>query len=108
MSFLDLNDLKAKEMVPGFWGKFTHTDNITLAIWQIETGAELPLHAHPHEQVTTLIKGDFELTIAGETCQLKSGMVAIVPPNVPHSGRALSACQILDVFYPIRVEYQNE
>jgi len=107
MTFININDIKAKEIVPGFWGRFVHSENVTLASWQVEPGASLPQHSHPHEQVTTLIEGEFELTIAGETRLLKPGMVAVVPPNVQHSARALTACQIIDVFYPVRSEYQN-
>jgi len=108
MSIINLNAVKETEMVPGFWGKFAHSANVTLATWHVESGASLPPHAHPHEQVTTLLEGLFELTIAGEKHLLEPGMVAIVPSHVQHSGKALTACRILDVFYPLRSEYQNQ
>lgn len=49
MSFKDLTDIEAREIIPGFHGKFVHTDHMTLAYWDIEAGALLPEHAHAHE-----------------------------------------------------------
>jgi quercetin dioxygenase-like cupin family protein len=46
------------------------------------------------------------MTVDGQTQILTPGMVAAIPGNVPHSGRALTNCRIIDVFYPIREDYQ--
>ena len=32
--------------------------------------------------------------------------LAIVPPNVTHSGRAVTECRIIDVFHPVRDDYR--
>jgi quercetin dioxygenase-like cupin family protein len=79
---------------------------MSLAYLTIEAGAPLPEHTHPHEQVTNVIEGQLELTIAGETSVLTPGKVAVIPPNMPHSGRALTPCRAIDVFYPVREEYR--
>ena len=78
----------------------------TFAYWEIEADAPLPEHSHPHEQVANLLEGEFELTIDGRTERVQAGAVAVIPPNVPHSGRALTACRILDVFSPVREDYR--
>ena len=101
-----LDDLPEKEIVPGFHARFVHSENMTLAYWRIEAGAALPQHAHPHEQVLNLLEGEFEATVAGETFHLTPGSVSVIPGNVPHSGKALTACRIIDVFYPVRSEYR--
>lgn len=66
----------------------------------------MPEHSHPHEQVANLIAGKFEMTVAGETRTIEPGMVAVIPSEAKHSGRALTDCYILDVFYPIREDYR--
>lgn len=38
------------------------------------------------------------MTLQGETKVLKAGDVAIIPFNEIHSGKALTDCQLLDVF----------
>jgi quercetin dioxygenase-like cupin family protein len=106
MPFVELSTINEKEIVPGFHGKFVHGDNVTTVFWRIEAGAELPEHAHPHEQVSVLTSGKFEMTLNGKTRQLEEGIVAVIPSNVPHSGVAITDCTIMDVFYPVREDYR--
>ena len=90
----------------GFVGRFATGVTMTSVNWTIASGAVLPEHAHHHEQVSHVLSGEFELTIDGETRRLGPGMVAFVPPNVTHSGRALTECRIIDVFHPVRDDYR--
>ncbi|MEM7660178.1 MAG: cupin domain-containing protein, partial [Bacteroidota bacterium] len=83
-----------------------HTERMTIASWHIEAGAVLPEHQHPHEQVAYLTKGELELTVGGKTQRLVPGKVAVIPGNTPHSGRAITACEVLDVFQPVREDYR--
>jgi len=106
MPFQRLADLDPRLIMPGFQGRFIHTDRVTLAFWEIEAGAKLPEHAHPHQQIATVMEGRFELTVAGETRILEPGSAAIIPGHAPHSGQALTACRILDVFQPPRDDYR--
>lgn len=105
--FVDLSTLEAKELVPGYKAVFVHSENMTLAYWTIEPNAPLPEHSHPHEQVLNLLEGRFELTLGGETRLIEAGTVVVIPSNVPHGGRSLTACRILDVFYPVREDLKN-
>jgi len=106
MPFQNLEALDAREIVPGFRGRFIHTDQMTFSYWVVEEGAALPSHAHPHEQITTVIEGRFEMTVGGETRLCEPGMVAVIPGGVTHSGRALTPCRIVDVFQPPRADYR--
>ncbi len=108
MSFKNLNEMDATEVVPGFHGKFVHSDHVTFAHWHIEKNATLPEHSHEHEQITSVQEGKLKLTIQGETKTMGSGEIAVIPPNVTHSGKALAACKVIDVFYPVREEYIQE
>ncbi len=102
MDQVTLNNVEAVEMMPGFHGKFIHSASMTHAYWTIEAGSELPEHHHIHEQVANILEGEFEFTVEGETRICKAGDVVILPSNVPHSGRAITDCKILDVFAPSR------
>jgi quercetin dioxygenase-like cupin family protein len=106
MSFIDLSQQEEKELVPGFHVKFVHTNNMTFAYWRIEAGATLPDHSHPHEQVVNLIEGELELNVGGEVRKLSPGQVVFIPPNVPHSGKAITSCRVIDVFHPVREDYK--
>ena len=105
MKLVKLNEMAEKEIVPGYHARFVHSDNVTLAYWNIEEGKDLPKHAHLHEQVTNLIEGRFELTVDDESKVLEAGSVVVIPPNTMHSAKALTSCRIIDVFYPIRTDY---
>ena len=106
MPFLDLNDVEAKELVPGFKARFVHTENMTFSYWDVIAGASLPGHSHPHEQVANMLEGEFELTVGGEARVLKPGNVVVIPSDIEHSGKAITDCRILDVFYPVREDYR--
>jgi quercetin dioxygenase-like cupin family protein len=106
VSFIDLESVKEKEIVPGYHARMVHSDNMTFAYWRVEAGASLPEHSHHHEQVYNLLEGEFELVVDGEKYHTKPGTVFILPSNIPHSGRAITDCRILDVFHPVREDYR--
>ena len=106
MGFVTLDALDAREPMPGFRGRFIHTDSVTIVHWDVESGAALPAHSHPHEQVSSLLEGEFEMTIDGRTRQMRRGSVAVVPAHAVHSGRALTDCRFIDVFHPVREDYR--
>jgi unsaturated pyranuronate lyase len=102
-----LNDIPVREVMPGFRGRFVHGENVTLAYWNVDKGAVLPAHSHPHEQVVNVLDGEFELVVEGTPHVLRTGDVFAIPSNAPHSGRGLSPCWILDVFCPVRADYRT-
>lgn len=102
---IDLSDIPEKEVVQGYFGKFVHSDSMTLAYLRIEAGHALPEHAHHHEQVVNVLSGQFEIVLDGVSLLLEKGKVLVIPPNVPHSGRSITNCEILDVFNPVREDY---
>jgi quercetin dioxygenase-like cupin family protein len=106
MPFIDVNELNEKEIIPGYRGRAIHTGTMTYMFWTVDEGARIPEHAHLHEQVANVLKGQFELTVNGETQLLEPGKVAVIPPHVTHGGRAITHCELLDVFLPEREDYK--
>ena len=57
-------------------------------------------------------KGSFDLfdeiskIFSNNKILLKNGDVIVIPSNIPHSGRALTKCILMDVFSPVREEYK--
>jgi quercetin dioxygenase-like cupin family protein len=106
MPLFEFERLPEREIIPGYYGKFIHTDNNTFALWRIDKDAVMPEHHHPHEQSGMVLEGEFKMIIDGEPVQLAPGKMITIPGNVPHSGLAITDCRILDVFHPAREEYQ--
>lgn len=107
MPFIDLETVPSQELVPGFSVKLIHSEQMTVASYSVSAGAVFPEHAHVNEQISYLIEGEFELTIDSETKTLKPGIVAVIPANARHSGRALSDCIMVDIFHPVRSDYKR-
>ncbi len=106
MPFQHFDHIAASEPVPGFHGRFVHSDTMTLAYWHIDEGATLPSHEHPHEQICWVLEGELELTVGNKRQTMGPGSVAEIAPHVPHAGRAKTACRVVDVFHPVREDYQ--
>lgn len=103
---MNLNTLPSKELMPGYHGKMVHGNQLTWAFWTVEKGAVVPEHQHPHEQIMHVVEGDFEFTLDGETKICKPGDIVHIPSNLPHSGKAITPCKLIDVFSPVREEYK--
>lgn len=103
---MNLNKLPSKELMPGYHGKMVHGNQLTWAFWTVEKGAVVPEHQHPHEQIMHVVEGDFEFTLDGETKICKPGDIVHIPSNLPHSGKAITPCKLMDVFSPVREEYK--
>jgi quercetin dioxygenase-like cupin family protein len=105
--FCNMENREAKEIAPGvqirtFWG-----NEMLLSIADFIANVVVPVHSHPHEQAGTLISGEFELTIGGETRWLKPGDSYIIPGGVEHGGgTGDTPARVLDIFSPVRKEYQ--
>ncbi len=83
-----------------------HGQNLMLSYLEMDAGAEVPLHHHPHEQGGILIRGRVQLTIGEETRICEAGSLFIIPPNVPHRAVAVDGpATVLDVFSPVREDY---
>ena len=105
MSFHNLKNIKEREIFPGYKAKFVHSENMTFAHWTIEEGSSFPEHSHEHEQVLSMLEGKLELKVGRDTKILMPGDIAIIPSNVPHSGKAIKKTSAIDVFYPVRQDY---
>lgn len=105
MPFLNFNTKNKVKIWDGINGALFHSGKLTVGEMMIDKGTLLPEHSHPHEQWLNLIQGELELTVGGETQLLQPGMLAYIPSNIPHSGKAITECKVIDVFYPVREDF---
>ncbi|MBM4035192.1 MAG: cupin domain-containing protein [Planctomycetes bacterium] len=105
MGFLDLGRIPERQLF-GCKARVVHSLHMTFVHWHFAAGDVIAGHAHPHEQVANVIEGEMDLTVGDETRRVGPGAVVIIPPNTPHSARAVTDCYVIDVFYPTRQDYR--
>ena len=102
----DLEEIKAREIIPGYSARFIHGEQSTLAFWDIKKGSIMPVHQHPHEQITYVAEGAIDMVIGQEAFLFTRGMCHVIPPHTPHSAVAVEDCKIIDSFSPARDDYR--
>lgn len=102
MPFIDTATLEVTERLPGWRGRLFHSEAMTFVHYEFAAGASIHPHAHPQEEVWTVIEGELEVTIDGMVQVARPGMTAIAPPNVRHAVRALTDGRAIVVDTPRR------
>ena len=103
---LDIKELKPIEVLPGFRGRFVHTEAMTIAFWEVDAGATLPVHNHVNAQTTYVVEGEFEFTVEGQKTLYTKGKMAVLKPWKEHGGQAITDCKLIDTFTPARMDYK--
>jgi quercetin dioxygenase-like cupin family protein len=101
-TFIDTSTLEVIERLPGWYGRYLHSPNMTFAHYDFKRGSSIHEHFHPQEEVYEVIEGELELTIDGVKQVAKPGVVGIVASNVRHSVRAMTDGRVIIVDYPLR------
>ena len=106
MPFIDWDNIPANELAPGVRIRAPYGENIMLSLLEMDEGAVVNRHHHPHEQSGLQLEGRMELTIGDETRICEPGDAFIIPPNTPHRAVAVDGpSKSLDIFSPIREDY---
>jgi quercetin dioxygenase-like cupin family protein len=105
MPFVDTNQLKVIERLPGWKGRFFHSANMTFAHYDFVRGSSIHEHFHAEEEIYEVIEGELEVTVDGVAQIARAGLVAIVPGNVRHSVKALTDGRVIIVDYPARHDF---
>jgi quercetin dioxygenase-like cupin family protein len=106
MPLIQLDSLPVREIFPGLRARLIHSDRVSHSWVTVDEGAAFPEHQHPHEQIVSVLEGELELVVEGVAHRLKPGQVFVIPPDVRHSGRGVTACRVLDAFAPSRDDYR--
>ncbi|MDA0748025.1 MAG: cupin domain-containing protein [bacterium] len=106
MPFINWNDIPVNELAPGVRIRAPYGQNLMISLLEMDEGAVVPLHHHPHEQGGILLQGQMELTIGEETRTVTKDEAYLIPPNVPHRAVAVGGPAVaLDIFSPVREDY---
>jgi quercetin dioxygenase-like cupin family protein len=106
MGFVDWKEVPVIEIGPGVRIRTPHGERVMISLVEIDAGAVVPAHSHPHEQAGLVLEGSMELTLEGESRVLQKGEAYIIPGGARHAARSVNGpCRALDIFSPIREDY---
>ena len=104
--FVKNNDVKREDLEQGLSRKIlARGGKMMLVEVTFKKGAVGYLHSHPHEQVSYIQKGSFEVEINGEKRILETGDSFYAAPDAKHGVVALEDSVIIDVFTPQRDDF---
>lgn len=109
MGFFDLAAIAEKTPLAGIRLKAVSGEKVMMAFFDLDAGAALPMHQHPHEQMGVVMSGELTLTIGDETKACRAGDTYLIPPNTPHGANVPPSgpAKVLDIFSPPREDYRN-
>ncbi len=86
--------------------KIFYAGNLMFILYEMDPGAEFPLHSHPEEQAGFIIQGEVEVHFNGQSRTLKAGSWYYFAPNELHGGRVVGSQKalVIDVFTPPKKE----
>jgi len=103
MNFFVIDHIEPKRPADGVEIRIIPGEKMTMVFFRVEPGVNVPEHAHPHEQMGTVLSGTLELVIGGEKQVVRKGGAYHVPSGVAHSGQCLeSTVELIEVFTPPR------
>lgn len=106
--FINDADIAWETVAPGVKRKILgYDDKIMLVRVHFDEGGIGQMHEHYHSQVTYVVSGAFETTIAGKTQTLRAGDSFYIPPHALHGAICREAGELIDVFSPIREDFME-
>jgi quercetin dioxygenase-like cupin family protein len=100
------NDLPTDRPMPRIDRRRIIGSHIMVSEVLLQPGFEVPTHAHENEQFVVMLRGRCVFSIGAEgsadrrEIEVRGGEVLVLPPNLPHSCRAIEEASILDLFSP--------
>jgi quercetin dioxygenase-like cupin family protein len=96
-------ELAVKEPYPGLRRRTFDSREATVNEYTFRPEAAFPRHRHPQEQITLVLEGRVELTVAGRSVALREGSWSVIEGGVEHSIRAgAEGARIVAIVIPRR------
>ena len=107
-NLVDLADLRPIQVWEGIRARRVEGAQLTLAIVELEPGAEVPEHVHDSEQNGMVITGEMRFRVGDEERLLGPGGTWRILGGVAHSAEAgPEGAVVIDTFAPIRSDWES-
>jgi quercetin dioxygenase-like cupin family protein len=92
MRVMDLIDVQKDAVVSR---EILECDGGSVTVFAFDQDQGLSEHSVPHEAAVHVLKGEFEISIAGKAVAVKEGEMLIMPANKPHAVKALQNSKMI-------------
>ncbi len=100
------NEIPVENVAPGMKRQIMgYQKGIMLVRVDFDKGGIGEVHRHPHQQISYVVSGAFEVEINGIKEILISGDCFVVPPDALHGAVCLEAGTLIDTFSPMREDF---
>ena len=100
------NEGEKRQLLDGVHLKtLVHGEKTLMGEFSLTKGAEIPPHAHPHEQTGIMISGKVRFKIGDELFEAEPGDSWCIPGGVEHTAEVLENSVVIEVFSPVREDY---
>ncbi len=105
--YFTTEQLRAASVVPGAIFRFVAGERLMALHGTLEPNASLPLHSHPHEQITYVLTGSVAFQVGDERREMRPGDGLVILGGVMHGAVQVGdeGATIFEIFTPIREEY---
>jgi len=105
-AFDDVRSIPPQLLADGYLARAVHGERLTMAVVEIQPGAELPEHHHDNEQLGLVVQGSVIFRVGDETRTLGPGGIWRIPSETPHTATGGEAgAVVIDVFSPARDDW---
>jgi gluconolactonase len=103
----DLHDVQFTELQPGANSRLIGGRGAQLSFLQMNPGLNFAAHLHPEEQLMIVLRGSIDELILDGTSAMTKGDLLYLPGTMVHGGTVGdTGCDVLDVFFPPRTDYE--
>ncbi len=86
---INWSEIEPENVYPGITRQVVHGERQTMVRYVYAPGSVFPEHRHPQEQITTILSGEIEFTIAGASRVFRPGDTGVIPGDTPHGARVV-------------------
>lgn len=103
----DFNEIQRTELSPGANSRLMNTHTGQPSFIYMDPGSDFAYHNHPEEQIMIVFNGAIDERILDGITTMKTGDILFLPAYMVHGGiNSAQGCNALDVFWPVRPDYQ--
>lgn len=103
--FMSLDTIEVEQVADKITRRMVAGAQGMVVWWEMEAGAHVAAHSHPHEQIVWMRKGRMEVRLGDKRRMCGPGDLAVIPGGVEHEVWIHEDTDVIDIFAPPREDF---